>query len=119
MLLSGFGAFFAFAVFSALFAVAALVVSFILAPKAPNKDKKSTYECGMEPVGEGQINFSIKYYMFAILFIIFEVEALFLFPWAVIYKRLGFFALMEAFIFIGILLLGLVYAWQKDLLEWK
>ncbi|MDD3419204.1 MAG: NADH-quinone oxidoreductase subunit A [Candidatus Gastranaerophilales bacterium] len=119
MFLGGFGAFFAFAVFSVMFAVAALVVSFILAPKAPSENKKSTYECGMQPKGEGQINFSVKYYMFAILFIIFEIEALFLFPWAVIFKKLGLFALIEAFIFVFVLLLGLVYACQKDLLEWR
>lgn len=119
MILSGFGAFFAFVLFSILFACAALIVAFICSPKDSYKNKTSTYECGMEPVGEGQINFSVKYYMFAILFIIFEVEALFLFPWAVVFKKLGFFALMEAFIFIFVLFLGLFYAWKKDLLEWQ
>lgn len=119
MFLSGLGELFAFIVFSVAFAVAALVVSFIVRPKAPSEGKKSTYECGMTPIGDGQINFSIKYYMFAILFIIFEIEAVFLFPWAVVFKKLGLFALIEAFIFIAILLLGLAYAWKKDLLEWK
>jgi len=119
MILSGFSVFFAFVAFSVLFAVAALVTAFICQPKAPTSNKKSTYECGMEPVGEGQINFSIKYYMFAILFIIFEVEALFLFPWAVMFKKLGFFALVEAFVFVAILVLGLAYAWKKNYLEWK
>ena len=119
MFLSGYGEFLTFVVFSILFAVAALVISFIVRAKAGYEKKNSTYECGMEPVGDAQINFSIKYYMFALLFIIFEVEALFLFPWAVIFKRLGFFALIEAFIFIAILMVGLVYVWKKDLLEWK
>ncbi|MEI8378241.1 MAG: NADH-quinone oxidoreductase subunit A [bacterium] len=119
MFLSGYGVFLAFVVFSILFAVAALVVSFIVRPKDSYDNKNTTYECGMEPISDAQINFSIKYYMFALLFIIFEIEALFLFPWAVIFKRLGLFALIEAFIFIAILILGLVYAWKKDLLEWN
>ena len=119
MILQGFGAFFAFIIFSILFACAALITAFICRPKASYDKKTSTYECGMEPVGEGQINFNVKYYMFAILFIIFEVEALFLFPWAIVFKKLGVFALVEAFIFILILFLGLFYAWKKDLLEWR
>lgn len=119
MILNGFGTFFAFVAFSMLFAVAALVTAFICQPKDSYPNKTTTYECGMEPIGDGQSGFSIKYYMYAILFIIFEVEALFLFPWAVVFKRLGFFALMEAFIFIAILFLGLFYAWKKNLLEWR
>lgn len=122
MFLSGYGVFLAFVIFSIAFACAALIVAWLCRPKAfgaDNKNKTSTYECGMEPKGSGQIRFDIKYYMFAILFILFEVETIFLFPWAVSYNKLGLFALVEAIIFIAILALGLAYAWRKGLLEWK
>jgi NADH-quinone oxidoreductase subunit A len=101
------------------FAVAALVASWLVQAKSPNKVKSSTYECGMNLFGDSRIQFDIKYYIYALLFIIFDIEAVFLFPWAVAYNKLGFFALVEAVIFIAILVLGLVYAWKKDALKWQ
>lgn len=119
MNLSVYGVLLGFVIFSIAFACAALIVSWICRPKDPHNNKTSTYECGIEPEGKGQVQFGIKYYMFAILFILFEIEAVFLFPWAVSFNKLGLFALVEALLFIGILLLGLIYAWRKGLLEWK
>lgn len=119
MFLSGYGVFLAFVIGSILFACAALIVAWLCRPKTDCSNKTTTYECGMKPVGSGQIRFGIKYYMFAILFILFEVETIFLFPWAISYNKLGLFALVEAIIFIVILALGLAYAWRKGLLEWK
>ena len=116
MLLSGYGILAAFIIFSIAFASAALIMSWIVQPKAPGIVKKTTYECGMKPFGNSRIQFGAKYYMYALLFIIFDIEAVFLFPWAVAYNKLGLFGLVEAFVFIAILVIGLVYAWKKDAL---
>lgn len=101
------------------FACAALIMSWLVQPKAPGYLKHKTYECGMKPFGDSRIQFDVKYYLFALLFLIFDIEAVFLFPWAVSFDKLGLFALVEAFIFIGILILGLAYAWKKDALKWQ
>jgi NADH-quinone oxidoreductase subunit A len=90
-----------------------------LAPKQPSEMKSRTYECGEEPVGEPWIRFRVEYYVFALMFVVFDVEAVFLYPWAVIVKKLGVYGLAEMTIFIGILLLGLAYAWRKGALEWR
>ncbi|OGH99849.1 MAG: NAD(P)H-quinone oxidoreductase subunit 3 [Candidatus Melainabacteria bacterium RIFOXYA12_FULL_32_12] len=119
MIISGYGILVAFIIFSIAFATAALVISWLVQPKAPNKIKNSTYECGMKLFGDSRIQFDVKYYMYALLFIIFDIEAVFLFPWAVAYNKLGLFALVEALIFIVILVVGLVYAWKKDALKWQ
>lgn len=119
MIITGFGVLAAFILFSILFASAALILSWLVQPKAPHADKKSTYECGMRPFGDSRIQFDIKYYMYALLFIIFDIEAVFLFPWAVAYNKLGLYALVEALIFIAILVIGLIYAWKKDILKWE
>jgi NADH-quinone oxidoreductase subunit A len=119
MFVTGFGVFAGFIIFSILFALAALIISWILQPKAPNKIKNTTYECGMKTFGDARIQFDVKYYMIALLFLFFDVEAVFLFPWAVVFNKLGLFALIEGFIFIFILFLGLIYLIKKDFLEWK
>jgi NADH:ubiquinone oxidoreductase subunit 3 (subunit A) len=102
-------------------ALAFLLVSLprLLAPRQPNALKSSTYECGEEPIGKPWIRFHIGYYVFALIFVIFDVEAVFLFPWAVIMRKLGVFGLVEMGVFIGILALGLAYAWRKGVLEWQ
>jgi len=87
-------------------------------PKNPTEEKLSTYESGMEPVGTARERFSVKFYMVAVLFIIFDVEVVFLYPWAVAYGKLGLFALGEMLIFIGILVIGLLYALKKQALRW-
>ncbi len=90
----------------------------LVSPKVPKREKLTTYECGVEPVGSGQSQTTIRYYMFALLFVIFDVEAVFLFPWAVVFEEIGMFAFIEMMIFIAILALGLLYAWRKKVLDW-
>lgn len=87
--------------------------------KNPTALKYTTYESGMEPFGDAKVRYDVKFYLYALLFILFDIESIFLFPWAVSMDRLGLFALVEMFIFIGILALGLVYAWRKGALRWQ
>jgi len=91
----------------------------IVAPHRPGKAKNETYECGIPIIGKSWVQFNNRFYIFALIFVIFDVEAIFLFPWAVAYKSLGWFALIEMVIFIGILLVALVYAWMKGALKWE
>jgi NADH-quinone oxidoreductase subunit A len=95
-----------------------LLASRVLRPSVPGTDKYTTYESGIDPIGTGWAQSNVRYYIFALLFVIFDVEAVFLFPWAVIFERLGTQALIEMVIFIGILALALLYAIKKRLLEW-
>jgi NADH:ubiquinone oxidoreductase subunit 3 (subunit A) len=97
---------------------AAIAVSWIIAPRKPNAIKQSTYECGMETVGENWIQFKAQYYVFALVFLVFDVETVFLFPWAVALGRVPVFAAVEGIVFIMILIAGLVYGWRKGALEW-
>jgi NADH:ubiquinone oxidoreductase subunit 3 (subunit A) len=97
---------------------AAIAISWIIAPKKPNPIKQSTYECGIETVGENWIQFKAQYYIFALVFLVFDVETVFLFPWAVALGRVSVFAVVEGIVFILILIAGLVYAWRKGMLEW-
>ncbi len=98
--------------------IAALTIGRFLRPKKPNDPKQTTYESGNEPVGEGQVRFNVRYYLFALMFVIFDVETVFLYPWAVAYDKLGLFALVEMLIFVALLLVGLIYAWKKKVLQW-
>ncbi len=98
--------------------VVALTLGKLLRPHKPSEAKKTTYESGIEPYHDANIRFHARYYMFALLFVIFDVETLFLYPWAVAYDKLGLFALIEMFIFAAMLLIGLVYAWKKKVLQW-
>lgn len=97
---------------------AAIVMSALLAPRKPNPIKQSTYECGMETVGESLVQFKAQYYVFALVFLIFDVETVFLFPWALAMNQMALFVVVEGIIFILILLAGLIYTWRKGLLEW-
>jgi NADH-quinone oxidoreductase subunit A len=99
--------------------VAALTAGKLLRPAKPTEMKQSTYESGNEPVGEGQVRFNIRYYLFALMFVIFDVETVFLYPWAVAYDQLGLFALVEMLIFVSLLVVGLIYAWKKGVLQWN
>ena len=90
-----------------------------LAPKEPNPLKLSTYECGELPIGQPWIRFRVAYYIIALLFVVFDVEAVFLFPWAVVARKMGVFGMGEMAVFIGVLVLGLAYAWRKGVLEWQ
>nr|YP_009252778.1 subunit 3 of NADH-plastoquinone oxidoreductase [Cymbomonas tetramitiformis]ANA56912.1 subunit 3 of NADH-plastoquinone oxidoreductase [Cymbomonas tetramitiformis] len=107
-----------FILIASLIPVLALSTSKLLRPKGLGPERRTTYESGMEPMGEARIQFNIRYYMFALVFVLFDVETLFLYPWAVTFNQLGLSAFIEALIFIAILLLGLVYAWRKGALEW-
>jgi NADH-quinone oxidoreductase subunit A len=100
------------------FLVAGLGFSFLVAPHRPNRVKNSPYECGEQPIGRSWVQFNIGYYLFALLFLVFDVEAAFLYPWAVVLRSVGVVGLIEAGIFILVLILGLVYAWRKGALEW-
>ncbi|WP_141506521.1 NADH-quinone oxidoreductase subunit A [Paenibacillus luteus] len=108
-----------FIVLGILLPVIALTVGRLLRPSKPTELKQTTYESGNEPVGEGQVRFNIRYYLFALMFVIFDVETVFLYPWAVAYNKLGLFVLVEMFIFAGMLLIGLLYAWKKKVLKWN
>lgn len=105
-------------VFATLLPVAGLGVAWLIRPKKPNPLKKSTYECGIETRGETWVQFRACYYVYALLFVVFAVEAAFLLPWAVAYNQLTLYALVEAVIFVAILALALVYAWRTGALKW-
>jgi NADH-quinone oxidoreductase subunit A len=107
-----------FVVIAILFPLIALALAFVIRPKKPNPIKSSTYECGLETVGETWVQFRVQYYIYALVFVIFDIETVFLYPWAVAYDKLGLFALLEMFIFLAILVGGLIYAWRKGALEW-
>lgn len=96
-----------------------IFVGALIRPNKPNKYKESIYESGMLPVGEAHINFHVRYYIIAILFVLFDVETLFLIPWAVAFDSLGTLGLFEAIVFIVILFVGYVYAWGKGFLNWQ
>ena len=94
-------------------------ISGLLAPRKRTEPKASTYECGMLPIGQYWSQIHIRYYLFAILFMIFDVETVFLYPWAVIFTKTGIVAFWEMMLFIFILLFGLAYAWKKGVLQWQ
>ncbi|RFM24443.1 MAG: NADH-quinone oxidoreductase subunit A [Candidatus Thermochlorobacter aerophilum] len=116
--LSEFGKVFVFLLVGILFVVLGFLTSRLIRPHRPNPEKLTSYECGEEPVGTAWIQFNIRFYVVALIFIIFDVELLFLFPWATVFKDVGTLALIEALIFVGILAVGLAYAWVKGDLEW-
>jgi len=96
-----------------------VIVAFGIAPRRPNVGgKRTTYECGIDPVGEGWSQSQVRYYVYGFLFVIFDVESVFLFPWARVFQSLGYQAVVSMAIFIGILAVGLLYAWRKGVLTW-
>ena len=102
-----------------LFPLLPIVLAYFVAPKKPSAIKNASYECGVETVGDSWIQFKAQYYVYALLFVIFDIEVVFIYPWAVAYKQLGLFAFIEMLIFLAVLALGLIYAWKKNVLEWK
>ncbi len=100
------------------FVTVSLFMSRMLRPSAKTKEKLSTYECAEVPIGDARIHFNIQYYLLVIVFLIFDVEVLFLYPWAVQFKKLGALGFFEMVIFIEVLVIGLAYAWRKEALEW-
>ena len=117
--LSGYEYLLGFLIICGLVPVLALGVSYIVRPKRKGVERRTTYESGMEPIGGAWIQFNIRYYMFALVFVIFDVEVVFLYPWAIAFNQLGLLAFVEVLIFIAILVVGLVYAWRKGALEWS
>jgi NADH:ubiquinone oxidoreductase subunit 3 (subunit A) len=97
---------------------AAILIPRVIAPKKPNPIKLQPYECGVETVGETYIQFRVQYYIFALIFLVFDIESVFLFPWAVAFDQLPMFAVLEGILFILILVAGLAYAWRKGALKW-
>jgi NADH-quinone oxidoreductase subunit A len=95
-----------------------LVLWKVLRPERFSEEKTTTYECGEEPVGSAWIQFNIRFYVFALIFIVFDVEAVFLLPWAVVFRELGTLAYVEGLVFIGILAVALAYVWRKGDLAW-
>lgn len=117
--LSGYEYLLGFLLVCSLVPALALSASKLLRPSGRSPERRITYESGMEPIGGAWIQFNIRYYMFALVFVIFDVETVFLYPWAVAFHLLGLLAFVEALVFIAILVVALVYAWRKGALEWS
>src|ERR1043166_6649 len=107
-----------FVVVALFFGVWSLVVSYLVQPKYPEAEKLTSYECGSEPFSDARMPFPVRYYIFAMLFVIFDIEVIFLYPWAVVFDKIGFIGLVEMMIFIALFLVAYVYAWRKGALEW-
>ena len=116
---AGWGPIFIFLILVAGFAVVSVGLSLVLGMRKPNPIKLSPYECGMQPVGTGRDRFSVKFYLVAMLFLLFDIEAVFLFPWAVVYRDLKIFGFLEMLLFIAAILAGYIYVWKKGALEWE
>ncbi len=117
-MLTDFATVLVFIVLGAVTVFLMLAISRLLAPRKPSPVKATTYECGEEPYGSSWVQFNIRFYVVALIFIIFDVEVALLYPWAVVFQRLGWLAFVEAFVFIVILLAGLAYLWKEGDLEW-
>lgn len=118
IMLTDFGRIFAFFIVGAVFTAGGLIASWLLRPNRPYQQKLATYECGEEPIGESRIKFNIRFYVVALIFLVFEVEVIFLFPWAMVFKNFGMFAFLEMLFFLAILIVGYAYVWMKGDLEW-
>ncbi len=108
-----------FLVLGVLFAVVPLGLGFILGPRKPDSEKLSPYECGFEAFEDARMKFDVRYYLVAILFIIFDLEIAFLFPWAVVLNEIGLFGALAMLLFLGLLVIGFIYEWKKGALEWE
>jgi NADH-quinone oxidoreductase subunit A len=100
------------------FGLGALLIGIIFRLRKPYREKLMPYESGITPVGEPRYRFSIRFYVLAMLFVIFDVEAIFIYPWAVVFDKIGIYAFIEMVIFIVILLIGYIYAWEKEAFQW-
>jgi NADH-quinone oxidoreductase subunit A len=107
-----------FAIVGVVLVFGTFALSRLVRPDVPHPEKYTTYESGIDPIGQGWAQANVRYYVFALLFVVFDVEAVFLFPWAIIFERLGTQAFVEMAIFIGILAIALLYAIKKKVLEW-
>ena len=116
--LTGYSSVLAFLLVVVGFLVVNLIVWWIIRPYRHSEEKLTTYECGENPTGSAWIQFNIRFYVFALIFVVFDVEAVFLLPWAVVFKQLGMLAFVEGLVFITILVVALAYVWRKGDLEW-
>ena len=108
-----------FLVIGLLFGIGPMVAGFVLGPRRPDEQKNSPFECGFEAFEDSRMKFDVRYYLVAILFIIFDLEIAFLFPWAVVLDTIGTFGLIAMAIFLGLLVVGFIYEWKKGALEWE
>jgi len=99
--------------------VSLIVIGNLLGPKRPSAEKLSPYECGFVPFEDARLKFDVRYYLLAILFIVFDLEIAFVFPWALVFRHLGVFGLVEMGIFLALLLVGYIYVWKRGALEWE
>jgi NADH-quinone oxidoreductase subunit A len=114
-----YGPIFMIVAFSLFVAVAMFTLATLLGPKVPSPEKDEPYECGSESTGSQHVKLSVKFYLTAILFIVFDIEAIFLYPWAVLFQRLGVQGFVSMLAFLGVLTTALVYCWKKGALEWQ
>jgi NADH-quinone oxidoreductase subunit A len=117
-MLTEFGRVLLFFIVGMVFVAGGLVFAWLLRPHRPYPSKLTTYECGETPIGDTHVRFNIRFYVIALIFLIFDVEVVFLFPWATVYKGLGWFAFIEMTVFLVILLVGYAYVWRKGDLDW-
>ena len=115
---AGYLPIFIFLVIAILFPIAILAVARLVRPAAPSRTKLEAYECGIQAASDSRGRYTVRFYIVAILFVIFDVEAVFLFPWAVRYHQLGWFGVAEVAVFLAILVVGYAWAWKKGALEW-
>jgi NADH-quinone oxidoreductase subunit A len=118
-MLSTYGPIGLFLIVAVIFPVIPLILSRFIAPNRPNPVKLEPYESGIPTMGPTHVQFPIRYYLYALMFVIFDVEVIYLFPWALVYDKLPIVAAIEMAIFIGLLIVGLAYAWRKRAFEWQ
>ena len=117
-MITEFGRVFIFFIIGAIFVAGGLIAAWLVRPDRGYPGKLTTYECGEEPIGNSWVRFNIRFYVVALIFLIFDVEVVFLFPWAVVFQKLGMYAFVEMMIFLGILLVGYAHVWVKGYLDW-
>lgn len=108
-----------FIVIGLVIGIVTMAVGFVMGPHRPDKEKTSSYECGFEAFEDARMKFDVRYYLVAILFIIFDLEIAFLFPWAIVLDEIGWFGFTAMMVFLGILVIGFIYEWKKGALEWE
>jgi NADH-quinone oxidoreductase subunit A len=125
---AGFNVILVFSVVGVAFVIICLALSWLLRPHRPSPEKLATYECGVAPTGQGWYQANIRYYLFALVFVLFDIETAYLYPWAVQFRahggvlhllQRGGFLVLEMLVFLGILMFGLIYAWRKGALQWE
>lgn len=118
-MLEQFGYIGLFLVIALIFPAGGVLTAWLVAPRKRDPNKEALYECGMETIGDAWVQFNVRYYLYALVFLIFDIETIFLYPWAAQFRQLALFGFIEMVLFIAILLVGYVYAWRKRALEWR